>query len=277
MCDLQEVEKFAIELALAAGKMIFEAGGKKKSGLESTYETKLNFADLVTETDKAVEAFLFGEIKKRFPAHKTIGEESSSSDQKVTWTDEMTWIIDPIDGTTNFVHGFPMCCVSIGITLKKQTIFGVINAPFIGKLFTARKSRGAWCNGKPISVTSCSSLNKALVLFEEGPRGQAATEELIKNVQSVLHASHSVRCLGSAALSCCFVADGSADCYFQFGDHCWDIAAGALIVQEAGGIALDPSGSPLQMMGRRVLCAANESLAKELSSKILHHTDFGQD
>lgn len=129
---------FAVQIALEAGKMMSAGIGKSVD-----INSKASNVDLVTETDKAVESYLFGEINRRFPSHKTIGEETTSAGLQSDWTDAPTWIIDPVDGTMNFVHTYPFTCVSIGITLNKQVIVGVIYSPFLRKLYTARRGHGA--------------------------------------------------------------------------------------------------------------------------------------
>lgn len=261
--EVQEWETFTIEIAIQAGKMMVDACGRNRS-----VETKSSPNDLVTETDKAVEVFLFGEIKKKYPSHETIGEESS--DTKKQWTDKPTWIIDPIDGTMNFVHTNPFTCVSIGVTVNKELTLGVIYNPFLDQLYTARRGQGAFCNGRPIRVRPCSGLKEALLMAEVGSgREEERMDAVCKNLKAVLYKCHGLRGMGSAAMNICYVASGYADGYWEFGLHCWDMAAAALILREAGGYACDTNNAgPLDIMSRRLIAAGTEVVAKELSAAL---------
>jgi len=270
--DVIEWEKFGIEIALEAGRMMQEASGRNKN-----IETKCSPQDLVTETDRGVEQFLFGEIKKRYPDHETIGEESS--DVKKPWTDVPTWIIDPVDGTMNFVHTFPFCCVSIGVTYKKEPVLAIVYSPFLDKLFTAKKGQGAFCNGKPMKVRPCKGLSEALVLSELGSgREEERINAVCQNVKSVMWKCHGMRGLGSAALNICYVASGYADVYFEFGLHIWDMVAASLILQEAGGVVCDTKNcGPLDLMSRRILASGTQQVAAEVSATLPVHLELERD
>ncbi|CAG2117760.1 unnamed protein product [Medioppia subpectinata] len=269
--ELLRCERSAIRLAIEAGAMMTAASGRNKEIAE-----KDSFADLVTETDKAVEKFLFNELKRLFPDFRFIGEETSS---RVGLTADPTWIIDPIDGTMNFVHTFPCTCVSIGLTVNKVPVVGVIYSPFLDKLYTARKGSGAYCNGRPISVSkNCNSLSEALLLCEFGnQRDDEKKNAVFRNLEAVGWLVHGVRCMGSAALNLCSVADGSADAYWEFGLHVWDMAAGAVIVTEAGGVVMDTKGGPVDIMNRRILGACCDKIGHELSAALPIHLDLESD
>lgn len=263
---------FGIQLAKRAGTMMVTASGRNTSIEEKSCAT-----DLVTETDKAVEAYLFSEIKKKYPHHKTIGEESSS-DTHYELSDEATWIIDPVDGTMNFVHTFDFCCVSIGITHKKEPVVGIVYNPFLNKLFTAIKNCGSYCNGSPIHVRATSSLKDALVIVEMGSDNENNRRDAVcANVQALAWKCHGLRALGSAAMNICTVASGQADAYFEFGLHCWDMAASAVIASEAGAVVVDTQLGPLDLMNRRILVASSESLAKQLSQTLVLHPQLKRD
>ncbi|CAG2173606.1 unnamed protein product [Oppiella nova] len=269
--ELLRCERIAVSLAFEAGLMMKSASGRNKEISE-----KDSFADLVTETDKAIEKFLFTEFKRQFPDFRFIGEETSAG---VGLTVEPTWIVDPIDGTMNFVHTFPYTCVSIGLTVNKVPVVGVVYSPFLSKLYTARKGWGAYCNGQPISVRqSCKSLNEALLLCEfGGQRDEEKRNAVFRNLEAVGWLSHGVRCLGSAALNLCCVADGSADANWEFGLHVWDMAAASLILTEAGGVVMDTKGGPLDIMSRRILGACNRNIADELSRTLPIHLELERD
>ncbi|XP_074592941.1 inositol monophosphatase 1 [Brevipalpus obovatus] len=268
---LKECEEAAVELAKHAGIMMMETSGKCKN-----IEMKISPTDLVTETDKAVEKYIFDELRKRFPSHKFIGEESFTG--KVSWTSEPTWIIDPIDGTMNFIHTFPFACISIGLTVNKDIVLGLVYSPFLDKLYVARKGNGAYCNGAPIRVSRCDKLSEALLITElGGDREQEAKKAIETNITNIIWKVHGLRAVGSAALNACMIASGHIDCYFETGLHCWDMAAGVLIIREAGGVVIDPTGSEFNLMARRILGASNEKLARELSANIVKHRDLEHD
>lgn len=273
---LDERLQYAIELAYEAGKIIKENTGKMKSICE-----KETYADLVTEVDKSVEQFLFEKFKKKFPSDRFIGEES---EQKAEWTNEPTWIIDPIDGTTNFVHTFPYSCVSIGFTVNKQPYIGVVYNPHFDHLYKAIKGVGAKLvkdGGKQeisLNVRECPSLSEALVVTELGSaRDDEKKVAVFKNLESVCWNSHGVRALGSAAMNMTALASGQVDGYYEFGLHIWDIAASALIIEEANGFVCDTKGGPLDLQSRRILAASSEKLARELVAAMSVHLELPRD
>ncbi|RWS09127.1 inositol monophosphatase-like protein [Dinothrombium tinctorium] len=261
---LFKCEKVAINVALAAGNMM-----KSASGGEQRIEQKLSPVDLVTETDKAVEAFVFNELRKHFPNHKFIGEESATDP---TLTNELTWIVDPIDGTMNFVHTFPWVCISMALVYEKEPIIGVIYSPFLEKMYTAKKGFGAYCNGIPLHVSDCESLEKSLILYELGGyRDEKRINAIASNLMSLQEECHGLRSTGSAALNLCTIANGHADGYFQFDLKCWDLAAGALIVSEAGGYVVDITSDRFDLMRGRIVAACNANIAKAVIDKIQVH------
>jgi myo-inositol-1(or 4)-monophosphatase len=269
--EMNEWEKFGIEVAIEGGKMMTAAVGKNKY-----VDTKSSMTDLVTETDRGVEAFLFGEIKKKYPTHQTIGEESSSV--KKPWTDAPTWIIDPVDGTMNFVHTNPFCCVSIGVTYKKETVIGIVYNPFTQQLFTAKKGCGSFCNGKPISVRPCNGLSEALVVAELGSdRNPDRVHCVSENLKSVMWSCHGLRAMGSAAMNICFIASGFADAYWEFGLHIWDMVAADIILREAGGVTYDTKLGPLDLCSRRLIASGTEVVAQELGKALKVHLDLERD
>lgn len=269
--ELDICQTVAIDLAVQAGQMMAAACGKSRN-----IDQKASMVDLVTETDKGIEAMLFSEIKKRFPGHRTIGEESH--DGKAEWTDDPTWIIDPVDGTMNFVHTFPFACVSIGLTVKKEPVLGVVYSPFLDKLYVGRKGRGSTCNGKPIAVRPCTSMSEALVVTELGSgREEDRVKCLCDNLKAVAFKVHGIRAQGSAALNLCSLAHGFADAYYEFGLHCWDMCAGMIILTEAGGVVRDTTGAPLDIMARRILATANDTVAQQLANTLVNHVELERD
>lgn len=217
--------------------------------------------DLVTETDKACEDLIFNHLKNKFPEHKFIGEETSAAFGTSELTDDPTWIVDPLDGTTNFVHGFPFVCVSIGLTVGKVPTVGVVYNPIFDELFTAIRGYGAFLNGTPIKASSQAELVKSLLASEVGTKRDKATVDATTNrVNSLLFKVRSLRMSGSCALNLCGVACGRIDLFYELGfGGPWDVAAGAVIVQEAGGLVFDPSGKDFDIMSQRI-AASNAHL-----------------
>uniref|UniRef100_A0A3Q1F796 Inositol-1-monophosphatase n=1 Tax=Acanthochromis polyacanthus TaxID=80966 RepID=A0A3Q1F796_9TELE len=204
--------------------------------------TKSSSVDLVTQTDQKVEQLIIQSVKEKFPTHRFIGEESVAAGESCVLTDCPTWIIDPIDGTTNFVHAFPFVAVSIGFSVNKQVEFGVVYSCLEDKMFTARRGKGAFCNGQPLEVSECF-LSSCMFLCR-------------------------LRGAGTAAINMCLVASGCVEAYYEIGIHVWDVAAGSLIVCEAGGVLMDVEGGKVDLMSRRIIAANSRTIAERLVREI---------
>uniref|UniRef100_A0A8B9QHR6 Inositol-1-monophosphatase n=1 Tax=Apteryx owenii TaxID=8824 RepID=A0A8B9QHR6_APTOW len=237
---------------------------------EKQVSTKTSAADLVTETDHFVENLIISALKEKFPSHRFIAEESTAAGSKCILTDSPTWIIDPVDGTCNFVHRFPTVAVSIGFAVNKELEFGVIYHCTEERLYTGRRGQGAFCNDKRLQVSKETDISKALILTEIGPKRDPATLKLfLGNIERLLKAqAHGVRVIGSSTLALCHLASGAADAYYQFGLHCWDLAAATVIIREAGGTVIDTSGGPLDLMSCRVIAAGTREMAMFIAQKI---------
>uniref|UniRef100_A0A4W2DWG1 Inositol-1-monophosphatase n=2 Tax=Bos TaxID=9903 RepID=A0A4W2DWG1_BOBOX len=251
---------------------------RKALSEEKRVSTKTSAADLVTETDHVVEALILQELQTRFPSHRFIAEEAAAAGAKCVLTPSPTWIVDPIDGTCNFVHRFPTVAVSIGFAVNQELEFGVIYHCTEERLYTGRRGQGAFCNGQRLRVSGETDLSKALVLTEIGPRRDPATLKLfLSNMERLLHAgAHGVRVIGSSTLALCHLAAGTADAYYQFGLHCWDLAAATVIIREAGGVVMDTSGGPLDLMSCRVVAAGTREMAV-LIAQALQTINYGRD
>nr|XP_022342100.1 inositol monophosphatase 1-like [Crassostrea virginica]XP_022342101.1 inositol monophosphatase 1-like [Crassostrea virginica] len=262
----------ARQVALKAGEVVKEAFYKEKE-----QKTKESYADIVTETDQAVEKLIISLLKEKYPTHQFIGEESTAEGKTVNWTDAPTWIIDPIDGTSNFVHSIPQTCVCIGLSISKQIVVGVVHLPITGQTYSAYKGGGACCNDQRITVSKVKELKKSVVITEAGnSRDPQILATKISNFHRVIEASHGVRMIGSAAVDLCMVASGSGEAYFEYGIHIWDFAAAGIILTEAGGVLLDPSGGDVDFLSRRVMAACNQDVANQLSP-LLNHVEFKRD
>ncbi len=218
----------AIDAAREAGKFLFENVGKIKN-IERKIGQETN---LVTEIDKQSEKLIIKKIQQHYPDHAILGEEGGAQDQK----SEYRWIIDPLDGTTNFTHGLPIFCVTIGVEHKNEIVAGVIYDPNRDELFTAEKGKGAFLNGKKISVTKTDSLINSLLVTGFPYNVNENPQNVIEHFINFLPKAQGVRRLGSAAIDLAYVACGRFDGYWEVYLHPWDKAAGILLVKEAGGI-----------------------------------------
>ncbi|XP_046417822.1 inositol monophosphatase 2-like [Neodiprion fabricii] len=273
MTSAEEIEHFfqvAKSLTLEAAEIIKNSINELKD-----VEEKSSDKDLVTKYDKEVERLLFERLSNEFPEHKFIGEETSSSNKETPeLTDAPTWIIDPIDGTTNFVHCFPQVCISIGLVINKRLEIGIIYNPCYDEMYTAKRGQGAFLNGKTIQPSSTKELKKSLVNLETSSLFNTSQADIgLARFNAVIKAAHGVRTIGSAALALAFVARGIIDVFHMDGLNSWDVAAGCLIVTEAGGSLIDTKGGNFDFMAPKVIAAANEALAIE-TSKLILETDL---
>jgi len=207
-------------------------------------------ADLVTIADRKAEGLIRERIRERWPAHDILGEEGGLQD---TGSD-YRWYVDPLDGTTNFAHGFPVFCVSMGLEYKGQRIAGVVYDPTRDELFAAEQGSGAWLNQQPIQVSKTARLSECLVATGFPSHKRHQNPNIFFYHQITLR-THGVRRAGSAALDLCCVACGRFDGFWEFNLNPWDTAAGVLIVQEAGGKVTDFHGGPFQLNSRETLAS----------------------
>ncbi|KAL6893484.1 hypothetical protein ACP4OV_007582 [Aristida adscensionis] len=265
----------AVDAAKNAGEII------RKGFYETKNVEHKGQVDLVTETDKACEDLIFTHLRKHFPDHKFIGEETSAAlGATAALTDDPTWIVDPLDGTTNFVHdcpyllhcSFPFVCVSIGLTIGKIPTVGVVYNPIMNELYTAVRGKGAFLNGSPIKASSQDELVKALLVTEAGTaRDKTTVDDTTNRINKLLFKIRSIRMCGSLALNMCGVACGRLDLCYEIGfGGPWDVAAGAVILQESGGHVFDPSGREFDLMARRM--AGSNGLLKDQFIKELGDT-----
>ncbi|BES93495.1 Inositol(Myo)-1(Or 4)-monophosphatase [Nesidiocoris tenuis] len=234
------------------------------TGFEGTknVEEKSASYDLVTEFDRKTEDFLIATLSKAFPHHKFIGEETTA---QIKLTDAPTWIIDPIDGTTNFVHCFPHSAISVALAVNREIVIGVVCNPMLVQTFTAIKGKGAFLNGKPIRASTATELRDAVVGFEISLASKPEyLDKFVKRYRSCVAQAQGMRCLGSAQLSLCMVAQGAWDAYHVEYLYPWDVAAGSLIITEAGGCVMDIDGGEFNCETGRIISAGTKSLAEKL-------------
>jgi myo-inositol-1(or 4)-monophosphatase len=220
--------------------------------------------DLVTEADRASEALITKRIRERWPGHNIMGEEGTRSEQG----SEYRWYVDPLDGTTNFAHGYPVFCVSLGLEHKDERVAAVIFDPTREEMFTAEKGGGAFLNGQPIHVSSIANLAECLVATGFPSHKRHKNPNIFFYHQITLK-THGVRRAGSAALDLCNVASGRFDGFWEFNLNPWDTAAGVLIVQEAGGRVSRFDGQPFRIDSRETLASnglVHEALLREFQA-----------
>ena len=233
------------EAIQAAGQMI-----KARFGGSFGVEHKEGINNLVTEIDTQAENEIIRIISGHFPDHTLITEETGTIDHQ----SDYQWIIDPIDGTVNFAHGIPICCVSIALKYRDDLILGSVYNPMMNELFFAEKGKGAFLNDQPIYVSKKSDFSKACLVTGfpyQWPEGIA--EHPLKIFERFVMKGLPVRRLGSAALDLCWVACGRFDGFWEFNLQAWDVAAGYLIVEEAGGKVSDFSGDGYTVFDKQTL------------------------
>ena len=242
----QELQ-IAVEVAKKAGEIIISMKGKADIA-----EKGQNY-NLVTEADTAAEKVIFDALREQFPKDTFLGEESAAD---ADLNASRLWIVDPLDGTTNFAHGIPHYAVSIAFAREGIVQCGVICNPVSGELFSAERGAGATCNGRMISVSSAEKLSRAVIAtgfyYERGP----IMERTLDSLRLLYKANiRGMRRIGSAALDLCYVACGRFDAYFEYRLSPWDFAAGMLVVEEAGGIFTDSDGNNNGLLSKGVICS----------------------
>jgi len=272
---LETSELYEKELRIAT-TIAIEAGNNITSALKKPKNIDLKGdIDFVTQTDKSNEKLIFTSLRENFPSHVLIGEETCSDRGEIpALTDMPTWIVDPIDGTTNFVHNFPYSCVSIGLLVDSIPVVGVVYIPSSGELYQSVRGHGAYVNGKKIAVSNVSSIKQAMIMTEFGyQREPQKVDTIFRCLRSVVEQGpHAIRQMGSAAIDLCYVANGSLDAVYAGvageGWWPWDYAAGWLIVTEAGGVVTTVDGVPFHTHGKSVLAASSAALASEIQSAL---------
>lgn len=215
--------------------------------------------DFVTQIDQQCEVAIIEEIRQAYPDHGILAEESGQSDGK----DKVRWIIDPLDGTTNFIHGLPHVAVSIAIQVENRIEHGLIYDPFRDELFSASRGRGAQCNQQRLRITRKSGLEGALIGTGFPFRKKHLTNQFVCAFESIFPVVNDLRRGGSAALDLAYVAASRLDGYWEWGLSIWDVAAGGLIVREAGGMVCDVDGSDNHLQSGNI-AAGNSKLLKEM-------------
>ena len=246
---------FAITLAKEAGKIQM-----KYFGNISSVEKKSTNIDLLTEADKKSETYIVDKIKNKYPNHCILSEELGNIDNN----SDYLWVIDPLDGTTNFTHNLPIFSVSIGLVKKnKEAICGVVYNPAADKCFYAEKTKGSYLNDKLIKVTSCNTLSESLIVTGFPYLHDNKYNKSFDIFKDFHDKTRGLRRLGAASLDLCFVAMGRFDGYYEYSLKPWDICAGSLIAHEAGARVTNWDDSELPEDGSKIL-ASNGKIHNEM-------------
>lgn len=249
-------------LARSVGAFIqHEAAGFDRSKVE-----KKGFNDLVSYVDKQAEQKLVAGLKQLLPEAGFVAEEGTEN----TRGERYNWIIDPLDGTTNFTHGLPIYCVSVGLMEADEVVLGVIYDPNRDECFSACKGGGAFCNDKPIHVSGAAALADSLIATGFPYYDFNLMQQYLQVMSAFMNKSHGVRRLGSAALDLAYVACGRVEGFFEYNLNAWDVAAGVLLVLEAGGHVSTFSGEGDYVFGREVV-ASNTIIHTDMLNTIAAH------
>lgn len=243
----------AIHAVKESGKIQLEWLGKEK---RVELKGEIN---LVTEVDRMCESRIVEIIKKVFPEHNILTEETPMPEGSSPYR----WIIDPLDGTTNYAHGYPCFSTSIALELEGEIVLGAIYDPLLNELFTAQQGQGAFLNGERISVSTIERLTEALLCTGFPYDLRESKENNLDHFSNFVMEAQAIRRDGSAALDLCYVAAGRFDGFWELKLNPWDVAAGALIVKEAGGKVTDFRGGPLDIYGQETL-ATNGRIHEEM-------------
>jgi len=255
--SLMSYHRLAVSAAKAAGRLL---GGLTGRDLVVTYKGAVN---LVTEADRQAERLITARIRKIYPNHIIIGEEGGETPPEPSAAREPVWFVDPLDGTTNFAHGFPFYCVSIGVETDGRIAVGVVYDPVRRELFSAIRGKGAFCNGRRLRVSSTEKLDQSLLVTGFAYDVRTSRRNNLGHFSRFSLRCRGVRRTGAAALDLCYVAAGRLDGFWEMNLCPWDTAAGSLIVEEAGGRMSRFSGGDYDIRGQE-LVASNGRIHEEM-------------
>lgn len=237
--------EIAIEASKEAGQIMLERRGHPG---KIDYKGRIN---LVTEVDLLCEKKIIEIIKDNFPDHSILAEEGGGT----TTNSDYKWIIDPIDGTTNFAHDFPLYCSSIALEIKGEVLIGVVYVPVLDELFTAQKEKGAFLNNKKIQVSKSNTLRESMLATGFAYDVHETDMDNVIHFKNFLKQARAVRRPGSAAIDLCYVAAGRFDGFWEFNLYPWDVAAGVLLIQEAGGKVTGVAGKSYSIYSNNILAS----------------------
>ncbi len=255
---------FAIQTAREAGGVLIDGLGRAQVSNKGTI-------DLVTEADLAAEKLIIDRIRSRYPRHAILAEESGASEGRtsIPGESEWKWLVDPLDGTTNYAHGYPCFCVSIGVERAGRVEIGVVYDPMRDEMFAAERGQGATLNERRIRVSEVENLNRAM-LCTGFPYNVRERPNFARDFTKFTMQAQAVRRDGSAAIDLAYVACGRFDGFWEDGLNPWDVAAGILLIAEAGGRVTDYQNAPLDIYTPKVL--ASNGLIHEAMMSVLRDT-----
>jgi myo-inositol-1(or 4)-monophosphatase len=263
MRDFTKELETAVKVAQEAGQLVRDIS----EGDNNIKVEEKDVNDFVTNADKASEELIIKRLSDAFPEYDILAEESGLSETG----DNHKWIIDPIDGTTNFTKGIPVYAVSIGLEVKGEIVAGAVYNIPMDEMFSAIIGEGSYLNGKKISVSETTNLDHLVIgtgfPFKRGSR----FDDYMRLIEQIARKTSGIRRPGSAAIDLCWMACGRYDAFFEFGLHPWDIAAGSLIVKESGGFVKDTKGGDDFIYGRTILCANSDKVYEFMLENILKY------
>ncbi|WP_456452867.1 inositol monophosphatase family protein [Hydrogenimonas sp.] len=251
---------------------ILEAGRLFERGFHAAKQVRhKGTVDLVTQYDVAVERLLKERLAEALPGHTVIGEESADEHDRA----QKAIYVDPIDGTTNFVHKIPFCAISVGVWEEGVPVAAAVYNPVLNELFTAERGRGAFCNGAPVHVSATAELQQSLLAtgfpYTKVEKGRDF-RWVLKTMENLLPHTQDIRRLGAASVDLCYVANGIFDGFYECNLKPWDVAAGILLVEEAGGRVSDHRGGPYRL-GDPVIVATNGKNHDKIVEKLADYEE----
>ncbi len=243
-----------IQISKIAGEIIREGFGKNFS-----IEYKTNLSNLVTEIDKKSEGTIIDFVKKEFPTHSVLAEETGSHES----SSEYLWVVDPLDGTSNFAHGFPIFSVSIGVQKNNETVCGVVYDVMNDAVYSSEKGSGSFRNGQKLQISTNDDIRKSMIVTGFPYNVAENPDHVFERFIAFLKTARAVRRLGSAAIDFCYVASGVFDGFWEVHLNPWDLCAGKLIVEEAGGIVTNFAGESTDIYSKQIL-ATNGKVHKKM-------------
>jgi myo-inositol-1(or 4)-monophosphatase len=256
---VNDVNDQFIDECLTTCEAAARAGGRELLARQGKFQMREKApADLVTDADEASQEAIQRVIASRFPGHAFIGEEQPARERSASKA-EFTWIVDPLDGTTNYVHGYPQFAVSVALSAGEEMLVGVVYDPLADNCFSAAVGRGAWCDGVPMRTSSVTTVSAALAIVSLPAHVRRDSPDLVDFIEASL-VCQAVRRSGSAALNFAYLAKGALDAFWARHIHPWDVAAGVLLVREAGGVVTSRDGGEFNLWRPDFLAAASGEL-----------------
>lgn len=255
--SLEDFASAAVEIAREAGAILRDRFGRP-------HDIQFKAAvDMVTEADKASEALIAERLRARFPDHDLLGEEGTRGAADIAAASPYRWVIDPLDGTTNFAHQYPAFCVSIAFEQRGEVLCGAVFDPWRDEMFSGVRGLGSFVNGERLRVSEAQTLRSALLMTGFPYNFREKIKPVMSQFEAFLIESQAVRRGGSAALDLCYTAIGRVDGFWEIELHPWDTAAGLVIAEEAGGRVTNFSGEPFTIYGKQIL-ASNGRIHDEM-------------